>query len=328
MSVTAEDKNIVTGIKNSLKRDTKFMYFDGIEYKPTQDVKETRAESVEFKVVQGTYFTADDYFILKEVHNLGVTNAAIMAKRLLIEKRNNPEKNYPDCDYHKLLSRMRFLVRQGLLYSYEYNDTSKKNLIVFTCTSYGWRLYKNKLCLPDVYDKNIHFKAETEIFKRLASNAVAYAFAILPNCNSVIVNDNIPYGKYKRSYIYARATLGEEEKALFVVEPVYFNVDNKMVSEEENEARIISRLTQLEEVITYLNTNNQTKLIICVENYSGLTKLIKILASKDINFYCNFCYFTSENVLFESSDELSKSFLKLSVKEDKYLFSLAKDQWF
>lgn len=52
----SEDANIILGIKNSLSRNSKYMYYDGIEYKASQDVTETRAEALEFKVACGTYF--------------------------------------------------------------------------------------------------------------------------------------------------------------------------------------------------------------------------------------------------------------------------------
>lgn len=325
---TSEEKNIVIGIKYSLEKNTKFMFYDGMEYKASQDVKETRAESIEFKVVQGTYFDIGDYFILKEVHNLGLTNVATMLKRIAIEKKRNPEKEYPFHDYHTLMARMRFLVRQGLMYSFEYLDTCKRSMFVFCCAMYGWRLYKNKLQSPDIYDKNIVFKAETEVFKRLACNAVAYAFASSPGCTSVVVNDTIAYGDNKRCYIYSRVVLGDAEKAVYLIDPVYFNVDSRMVSDAENEVQIRSRLAQMEDVYKFLNAESPTKLIFCVENYEGLSKLLKIIKTKDIDFYCNNCYFTSENVLFESGDVLSRSFLKLTVKDSKYQFSLARDIWF
>jgi hypothetical protein len=325
---TSEEMNIVIGIKNSLEKNSKFMFYDGMDYKASQDVKETRSENIEFKVAQGTYFNIDDFFILKEVHNLGVTNVATMLKRLAVEKKRNPEKAYPFHDYHSLMARMRFLVRQGLMYSFEYSDSYKRSMFVFCCSMSGWRLYKNKLQSPDVYDKNVVFKAETEVFKRLASNAVAYAFATSPGCSSVVVNDTIAYGDNKRGYIYSRVSLGDSEKSVYVIDPVYFNVDHRIVSDAENEAQIQSRLSQMEEVFKFLNNQNPTKLIFCIENYEGLIKLLKIIKTKEIDFYCNNCYFTSENVLFESGDVLSRSFLKLSLKEGKYSFSLAKDTWF
>lgn len=325
---TAEENNIIIGIKNSLNKTSKFVYYDGIEYKASQDVKETRAESIEFKVAQGTYFDTGDYFILKEIHNLGVTNVATMLKRLAVEKRRNPEKAYPTYDYQSLMSRMRFLVRQGLLYSFEYYDIYKRSMFVFCCTMYGWRLYKNKLQSPDVYDKNIVFKAETEVFKRLASNAVAYAFANHPYCSSVIVNDTISYGERKKEYIYARTMIDGEERILFIIEPVYFNVDNRMISNAENEAQILSRLTRLEEVVAHLSSDIAVKVVFCVENYTGLSKLLNLINNKELNFYSNSCYYTSENVLFESNDTLSRSLLKLTFKDSKGSFSLAKENWF
>lgn len=321
----SEDANIILGIKNSLSRNSKYMYYDGIEYKASQDVTETRAEALEFKVACGTYFDVSDYLILKEVHNLGVTNVSTLLKRIIIEKRRNPKKAYPDYNYQGLMNRMRFLVRQGLLFSFEYIDTYKRSIFVFCCTMYGWRLYKNKLNSPDVYDKNIIFKAETEVFKRLASSAVAYAFAYSKACNSVIINDTITYGDKKRGYVYARTVLENDDKTLYLIEPVYFSVDTRLVSEEENINHIETRLSIITEMYQHLCEKQRVKVVFCVENYNGLTKLLNIIKNRDIEFYCNNCYFTSENVLFDSKDVLSRSFLKLIIKDSKYLFTLAKD---
>lgn len=324
---TSEEKNIVIGIRNSLKNNTKYMYYDGIELKASQDVKDVRPESIEFKVVLGTYFNVSDYYLLKEVHNLGITNVDTLLKRIAIKKKNHPEREYPCFSYSELSNRMRFLVRQGLLYSFEYRDSYDRSMFIFCCGMYGWRVYKNKLDLADVYDKDMIFKAETEMFKRLSSSAVAYSFAMSPLCSHVYINDFLLYER-TRMKIYARATLGDTDKTEYIIEPIYFNIDNRIISENENETNILNRLNQLEAAINSLNKESQVKLVLCVENYAGLTKLLKLIKTKDAQFYADNCYFTSENVVFESKSVLSRSFLNLSITSGKYVFGLAKDRWF
>lgn len=326
-NTTSEKRNIGIGIKNSIEKNTKFMYYDGIEYKPSQDVKETRLESIEFKVAQGTYFELGDFFLLREVHNLGVTNVGTLLKRLTIKIRNNPDKAYPVHDYHSLMNRLRFLVRQGLLFSYEFFDSYKRSMFVFCCNAYGWRVYKNKLCAPDLYDKNIIFKAEAEVFKKLACNAVAHAFASSPICSSIMINENAVYGENKRINLFAKVTMEDERKTTLIVEPAYFNIDHRILNDEENKSQLLSRLTQIEDYINFVGKERNTKLILCVENYLGLSKLLDVLKTKDIQFYTQNCYFTSENVLFESNDELSRSFLRLALKNDTYTFAAAKESW-
>lgn len=325
---TSEEMNIVIGIRNSLKNNSKYMFYDGVELKASQDVKDVRPESVEFKVAMGTYFNVGDYYILKEVHNLGITNVDTLLKRLAIKKKNHPEREYPYYNYNELSNRLRFLVRQGLLFSFEYKDSYDRSIFIFCCRMYGWRVYKNKLELPDVYDKDIVFKAETELFRRLASNAVAYSFALSPLCSSVHVNDYVSYDEKNRVYLYSRASLGDTSKTDYIIEPVYFNVDTRIVSEKKNEINIIQRLNQMEAVINHLNQEIDTKLVLCVENYKGLAKLLNIIKTKNAEFYINNCYFTSENVLFESKGVLSRSFLRLTIKGSRYAYALAKDNWF
>lgn len=322
---TSEDKNIVIGIQNSLRNNTKYMYHSGVEFKASNDVKEIRPENLEFKVVQG-FFNISDYFILMEVHRLGIANPATVLKRLAVEKRRNPDKAYPEYDIRALKTRMQFLVRQGLLYSYEYRDSYDRTLFVFICTMYGWRVYKNKLQSPDVYDKNMAFKADSEMFKRLASNAVAYSFALNPNCNSVLVNEYVTYTEGKWCFVYGMASLGEEDtKTKYLIEPVYYEVDKRTTSEAENETQISYRLGQLENMVEVLNKTTPTKLVICVENYNGLLKLLEELKRRDMSFYKNNCYVTSENVLFDSKDDLTRSFLKFGISKGQYTLSLVKD---
>jgi len=324
-----EEKNIVIGIKNSLKKDTKFMYYDGIEFKAGKDVLDVMPESIEFKVVIGTYFQVSDFFIIREVHHLGLTNPHTLFKCLAIKKKNHPEQSYPSYTYNELVKRLRFLVRQGLLFNYEYLDSYGRKIFVFFCRMYGWRVYKNKLQVPDTYDKDIVFMAETEVFKLMASSAVAYSFALSPLCLNVRIKEIAPLDEKKKIFLYAYAILGDEtEKTEYIVEPIYFNIDKKIMSDAENETNILNRLDQLEKYISNRSNEVDVKLILCVENYDGLKRLVSLLITKDIEFYINNCYFTSENVIFESKDELSRSFLKLSLLNGKYIFSLAKDKWF
>lgn len=324
---TLEEKNIVIGILNSLKKNSKYMYFDDMEFKASKDVRDVMPESIEFKVAMGTFSTSD-YLILKEVHNLGITNPQTLLKRLAIQKKNHPERDYPCYSYNELYSRMRFLVRQGLLFSFEFIDSLKRSMFVFCCRMYGWRVYKNKLQLPDVYDRDVVFKAETEVFKRLASNAVAYSFALSPMISLVDTNIYYTYDERSRAYIYARASLGDTEKTDYIIEPIYFNIDNRVTTEQENENYIMNRLNQMEKVIQHLSKETNAKLILCVENYDGLGKLLKLIKTREVEFYINNCYYTSENVLFDSKDVLSRSFLSLYISGGKYVFGLAKDRWF
>lgn len=322
---TSEEKNMVVGITNSLKVDTKYMYYDGISLKPSKDVSEVSAERIEIKVVLGNSFTLEDYFILKEVNALGITNVATLQKRLSIEKKRNPMKAYPTYDYQTLNSRMRYLVQNGLLYSFTYESTEHLNIFLFCCSMPGWRLYNNKLQLNDVYVKETVFKADTEIFKRLASNSVAYAFAASPLCESVFLKDKINVDRSCQN-IFAKLTLKVNDGIIkYIVEPIYFGIDHRIISDEENEKNIKDRLTIFENYIGSLEQGKKVKLIITVENFSGLGKVLDIIKQREIEFYVNNCYFTSENVIHDSDGSLSQSFLKLQIKENGYSFKPVRD---
>ena len=118
-----ERKKIEATIRNSLKRGTKFLLFDGLEYKASSNVVETREEQVEFRVACGEYCSLQDYFILHAVNSLGVATIPIIVRRLGIEKKRFPEKEIPVLiSQGALKRRLNVLTKNGLLFCHEYVD--------------------------------------------------------------------------------------------------------------------------------------------------------------------------------------------------------------
>ena len=329
MSLTEEVdvKKTESAIKASLKRGTKFMLYEGLSYQPSKFITETREEQVEFKVASGTYFTLGDYFVLMAVQSLGVTTIPILLRKLGIEKKRNPEKEIPFHTSQSLKARLNFLTKNGMLFCFEYLDKNGMCIFVYSCTMFGWRAFKNRLQSPAQYDKNIVFRPESEVFRRLAANAVAYSFAFHEGCNGVVLNETVSYGaNERRGYILASTSLTKEDKKIrYIIEPVYFRIDNRILSDEENDKQINQRLSQLQDIVESFNQETETKLVLVVEDLEGLSKLVGILRTKEMSFFMNNSLFTADNVLTDNNGELDKAFLKIVQRGDKYSLVLAQD---
>lgn len=310
-------------ILSGFRKGTEFMLYPGIKFKADKSVQSINRPNLEYNVVVGN-IVEGDYYIMRAVYELGFATTAALLSKLLVEKRRNPELELPFADYASLRARLEYLVGFGFLFCYSYLDRSDTNQYIYFCSNEGWRAYKNVLCSTTRYDNNTVYAREFEVFRKVCSNAVLCAFGESDKCNSIVGACEAVYredNRDKKAYLYGRATVEHNgKKARFIMEPVHFVTDEKVLSYEENKRRVSERLTQLESVVEYYNTREEnpidTYLILVIENEAGLKELVSIMKNKSLSFFMNRCLFTNEYVVSRNAGKnVGGAMLGMEVKE-------------
>lgn len=315
-------------------RGTDYMMHEGVELKADKSVQSVNRPLLEYNVVMGNIMPGD-YYILKAVYELGFTTTFSLLSRLLVEKRRNTDIEYPFKDYLTLRSRLEFLAGFGLLFCFCYADRTGTNKYIYCCSNEGWRAFKNRLSCHYKYDTNTIYCSTYEVFRKVCANSVLCAFGESERCTSIVGAGEITYRdetRDKKAYLYGRATVqaSNGRRARYIIEPVHFVTNTRLVSYEENKQRISERLTQLESVVRYYNTRESdpidTYLVITVENYEGLKELVSVIKSKNVNFFMDRCYFTNEYVVSRSAEgKVGNALLGLSITPEKTTRFLSKE---
>ena len=315
-------------ILNGFRRGTEFMMYPGVAFEADKSVQSVDRMNLEYNVVMGNIVDGD-YHILRAVYELGFATTAALLTKLLVEKRRNPELVYPFKDYATLRSRLEFLTRFGLLFCYTYIDRTDTYQYIYFCSVEGWRAYKNHLYTKSRYDHNLVYATAFEIFRKVCANAVLCAFGESVRCNSIVGACEAVYredNRDKKAYLYGRATLENNGiKVRYVIEPVHFATNEKILTAEENKRRISERMTQLEAVVTYYNTRAEepidTYLVIVLENDLGLKEFVSIIRDKNVSFFLDRCLFTNEYVVTRSAlGKVGEAMLGMKINEKKISF--------
>lgn len=152
-------------------RGTEYMLYEGVELKADKSVQSVNRPLLEYNVVMGNIMPGD-YYILKAIYELGFTTTFSLLSRLLVEKRRNPEIEYPFKDFMTLRSRLEFLAGFGLLFCFCFPDRSGTSKYVYCCSNEGWRAFKNRLACHHKYDANTVYINTYEVFRKVCANSV------------------------------------------------------------------------------------------------------------------------------------------------------------
>lgn len=311
-------KSLTEKILASLNSDTKYIFYEGVSYKACENTRFISKNDFEFKQVKGTYFTLEDAFILNGIHALGYATVEALHMYLAVERRKFPKKAIPDLTKEKLHSRMVFLTKQGILAEYDYITQKKIVVRVFVCPAYGHLYFRNLLDSYSSYDQSALFRSETEIFKRLATNDITLSFAQYKYLKKLEVNwRSVEDSNKGLGYIYGFVEMEkEDEKLNFLIEPIYFSIDSRIMTEEENIEKINNRLDKVTEIVEKFKGDINTKVVFCVENMEGLKKFVNLIRSRDLELF-NDALYVSENVVSRNNKNLDQSFLSIDFNSEK-----------
>ena len=302
-------KFTTTDIVNGIREGSKYIYFDGIKYTGSNVETRVNREALEYNVMMNI-ITKADLFLVEIVHVLGFCTT----ESVQIYIRIGAARNAPECDcimkegytkdHRTLRGRMEFLTRQGLLHCSEYVDVFSNVNYIFTCSSEGFRAFYNGLVRLGTYNKNMIFKPSFEVFRYISTNFVMLPFACVGKYRMLSPNGKFVFsledGKKDALFLYGRIeyALPDGHAYHLIFEPAFFNVDETILSADENVARIKERCAALKNMAENLGkTGNSVGSIFIVENGNGLSQLVRILSTFDLSFFKENCYFTSENVV-------------------------------
>lgn len=329
-------------IKNALKGDGKFTYFDEISYQihdNSRSISKTDFYDKSYK-----YKDEDESirmsFVLCSVHELGHANKQQLLSWLKMKKKLYPRKLIPAAgtdaaNNERILTNMLTnLCKNGLLVAHDYVTQDKHVIVIYTCTYYGHIFYRNHLEIHSIFDTNSMFRTHIDSFKRLASNSVACALAAHPDCTAVSVNGR--YGQHPKkaevdgfAYGIAEFFGGTERAQVFLIEPVFYRFNPKNMTEEELEMKNIERLRLAERIKKSVADEYKcpVRMIFVIENAQGLKRLALFAKDNNSDMFTDALY-TSENIFYNMKNDLDSCFVIPSFTESGQLkLSPVRGEW-
>lgn len=330
-NIKTEEKPLGKRIESSIQYGTKYamQQTNHIEIRK-DETKTTNREQLSDMRIRGD-LKLHHAFILRAVHTLGCATSSMVYGYLKNEKKFYPQKDVPEYGENETKTRLKFLAGVGLLVCYDYVcERHRRPIKLYSCTPYGHNVYRNMLNLSvSYYDENVIFRAEMEMFKRLAANSVCLALGTGESCDGIYFNGKYGFNKFPKIkiFMYGGADYGEK---FYLVEPVYFRADSRIETDEENREKVAKRLLMMDNIVSLFKSEyeKQVQLILCVEDMQGLKLLSDILKGfSDENDIFSSAMFTCENIFFQNKNNLNESFLRRIVDGEKVTFIPAADKW-
>ena len=299
--------------------------------------------------IQQGRFTDKDFFILKCLYQIGVVNIEGLTNFVLskirgqrpLERCMTPE----EATYEYIKKRLESYAVQGLVGHFRYkiegqsvdlNDS--KYLSTFFVTYEGYTAIKAHFRMPDYYyfDSDLIYLSTFEVFQRVAVKRCCTAFARRHEKVNIFGEYTIPLKKemnaldgknvkwrYEKVYSYATVENEDGKVKKVYLEPMFYNVDPKTCSNEDNIRHNMTRLGVLREIVENgVASGEDAYLVIVVENIAGLRKFVDMIQSEpDFTFYKERCFFTSDTVVCElMREDVDGALLKMVVEDKKIKF--------
>lgn len=303
-------------LEAALTEDTKFMFYPGMEIQIKPETRCISKDKLQWLMINGT-LDLGDAFIIRAIDVLGHATKDMILQYLKLIKKHYPQKAVPNMDSSKLTKRLVTLAKNGMIAMSDYvTKNSRSVILIYTCTMFGHIFMKNTLDMSYIsYDDNLLFHAEVETFKRLAAAAITLAMAQRNECVAASVNGKTIFGqelRFKDGYVYGSVEMEYNgESVLYLVEPVYFSINHKIISDEESMERTKGRMKRIESLVEQLRKERKMPVIpvFCVENMQGLKDFCFIAKMRlDAEVYEHSLY-TSENALYRFDYELDEIFV-------------------
>jgi hypothetical protein len=207
---------------------------------------------------------------------------------------------------------------------------------MFFVTYEGFLAVKSHYRLADyhMFDSELIYLPTFEIFQRVAAKRCCTAFARRNGKVELFGEYIIPikrdesvtlYGKWRHEKVYSSAIVhrdGNKPLKLFF-EPMFFNVDPKICSEDSNLRHNHARLSALRQIVNdCLAVGEDAVLVIVVENVAGLQKFVDMIKGEaNLSFFLERCFFTSDTVTCElMRDDVDGALLKMVIEDKQIKF--------
>ena len=329
---TEDVRALAKRLQSEIEYGSRFAFQDDLHvFIRTPETRVTTNYRLNDMQIKGS-FDIEHSFILWAVHTLGFATYEMVQYFLSFQKKKYPEKEIKEMKPDYLKNKLIFLAGAGLLVCYNYKVAKSGRIVKFyCCTVYGHNVFRNMLNMGyTLFDECTLFRSEMERFKRMSANSVALAFGLDEDCKDLCFNGKygMPNFPKIRNYVYAGADFGE---TFYLVEPVYFRVDKRIETEEENREKVAKRLTILYDFEKKFKEEykKKIKVVFTVEDLEGLKKLSQLLQGMTSDSgLIEGALFTCENVIYKYPGRgVSDAFLRRIADGEETRFVPARDTW-
>ncbi len=326
-------------IVESIRRGTRFTYREDRKYKKASFIAPLNIDRVEYAVFQGEV-EPEDYYLMELVYDACFITPEFLYYRIKIGA-DHGEKGCKMIEAAGLLSglsplfkRLEKLAVLGFFFCYEPEDIhSAKRTRIYYCSMEGFRAFTHRLERRLSYNRSLVYRPMHDIFRFLATNVAIYAMCKNPNFKKKWSYDMFELRqeggrKVSQEEVYGRVLFQDPasgRKVYVVIEPVFFRCDTNYITTEDNMKHIVERIEKVKQIVMSFDGNDNTEAyaLFLMEDDVGVKKLQDYIATQEIAFFSERCFYTSENALFESSvkgGDGTDSLLGLAVKNGGIAF--------
>lgn len=324
-------------IVESMRRGTRFTCREDLEYKKADFIGPFNIDRVEYAVFLGEV-EPEDFFLLEMVYDCCFTTPEFLYFRI----KNGVQKgDWASVQIASSINtlgvlneKLEKLANLGLLFCYEpVQENATKMVRIFYCSMEGFRAFTHRLEKKMIYNRSLVYRPMHDVFRFLATNVAMQAFYKSPYFKKMWNFSSYGFtkkGAKKPSYedVYGRVLFQKSDSSRSVIvfiEPIFFRCDERFVSPADNERSIAEGIDKMRSIIESFERLDDTDayVLFLLEDAVGMKKFENIIRQQELGFFAEYCFFTSENALFESSlaggDGLD-SLLGISVKENDFAF--------
>lgn len=297
-----------------LNEDTAFMFHEDMNISGVAHNKRRTADEVS-RLFLGKQLALSDIFILKAVHSLGFGTPEMVAQKLKLMKRYEPEKIIPVANDASIRNRMIVLCESGLLIGQTVSCAGFSHYNIYCCSEIGFMILRKKLGRSIYGDNLLACDSGIEMFRKLSAVYALLALSRRMKCEYVkgYIRDDTFKKEGVKPYLYGKMKIVHKEKILSLVsQPMYFGIDVRVEDIGYVQEKYISELKQLSEWIKLqkLHNNQDVLVVIVVENVSGLREAAKMIHGVAPELEECIVY-TSERVLRSFSGEENYAFMRV-----------------
>lgn len=296
-------QKITQSILNYLEQPSKFKYYDGLNMQLTKYSHIKSYIEVE-KFVQLEYVVSSDLALLSIIADFSYCDARMLQDRLIEKKRKYPDVIYPSDDMDHLKNMLKRLCKASLVRGYSYGvENSNSTIIIYCITDAGVEIVKRFCCREQEVPVLNPLFPPHEMFKRLSANYISLALRTMNYIESYKLGRMEYVHGFGKEYIYSTLK-GKRYDIDFnvIVEPVFFSVNRKMITDDDLNQSIEKRMKLLNKLITLPHYKN-CYIVFVIEDKESLKRVINLAMKNLTNTKKEMVYFTGESIVYQAKDQ-------------------------
>lgn len=296
-----------------INEDTAFMFHDEVIMTGVSHNKRRTADEVS-RLFLSKQVTLSDVFILKAVHSLGFAIPEMVAQKLKLMKKKEPEKIIPVGNDASIRNRMIVLCECGLLIGQTVSCAGFNRYNVYCCSEIGYTVIRKKLNRSIFGDNLLACDSALEMFRKLSGVYALLSLSKRITCDYVKGYKRDDTFKEERltPHFYGKMEITYNDSSIILIaQPMYFNIDTKVDDFGMLQERYMNELLQISEWIKQQMLRNQQDVfvVMVVENVCGLRETAKMVHGVVPELESHIVY-TSERTLRSFNGEENLAFLR------------------